>query len=659
MDNENEKMEQNAEENGFTMDNLEPDEEMEDASGIEDLVIEEAENVSAENLEEIILEEESQEPPKALGLSFRERSERKRLREQRKKRAAFNPKRIVAGVMVAILFIAICTVVVKKYAPSKNVMELTEYYKVADDEVMIVLHDEIEEEKGIYENGHIYLPYELVVGGINKRFYFDSKENILSFTNATEIIRAEVGAKEYYINKSKTTLDYPIVKTNGEAVYICLDYIKLFSNVEYEFFESPNRVVVEAGWGNTYSYYSVNKSTKLRFAQSIKSDVLAPLEESDVLRVVDTEDELLEGYAKVMTKDGVIGFVQTKYLSDVYEEKLTNDYKEESYPHISKEETINLVWHQVTSQAANNNLLSAISNTKGVNCISPTWFSILNNDGELSSLASENYVKRAHDNGLEVWALCDDFRARTDEIDLATVLGNTTSRDKLVNGLIANAIQYNLDGINIDFEYISKKSASAYLEFLRELSVKCRNNGIVLSVDTYVPSEYTAYYDREEQGKIVDYVIVMAYDEHYAGSEESGSVASIGFVEEAVNNIVKMVDPSQVIIAMPFYCRQWREQTTDGETKVSSVAYGMEQAANVLKQNGVEPVWDDETGQYYGEFESGDSVYKIWLEDDKSIELKLKTIFKERKQGKVAGVASWKLGLQKKSVWNVIKKYTN
>lgn len=651
MDNENEKLEQNTEENGFIMDNLEPDNEADVSS-----ILEEAEN---ENIQKEESKDEHQEPSDVSRMSFRERSKRKRLREQRKKRSGFDPKRIIVGVIIAILFITVCTVAVKKYAPSKKVMELTDYYEVAKDEVMILLHDEIAEEKGIYEDGHIYLPYNLIVDEINKRFYFDSKENILSFTNATEIIRTEVGAKEYYINKSKTTLDYPIVKTNGEAVYICLDYIKLFSNVEYEFYKSPNRVMVEAGWGNKYSYYSVNKSTKLRYSQSIKSDILAPLEESDVLRVVDTEDELLEGYAKVMTKDGVVGYAQTKYLSDVYEEKLTNDYKEVTYPHISKDETINLVWHQVTSQAANDNLLDAISNTKGVNCISPTWFSILSNDGQLSSLASENYVKRAHDNGLEVWALCDDFRAHTDEIDLATVLGNTTSRDKLVNGLIANAIQYNLDGINIDFEYITAKTASAYLEFLRELSVKCRNNGIVLSVDSYVPSEYTAYYDREEQGKIVDYVIVMAYDEHYAGSEESGSVASIGFVEDAVNNIVKMVDPSQVIIAMPFYCRQWREQTTDGETKVSSVAYGMDQAANVLKQNGVTTVWDDETGQYYGEFESGDSVYKIWLEDEKSIELKLKTIFKERKQGKVAGVASWKLGLQKRSIWNVIKKYTN
>lgn len=638
MANENEKIEQGTEENTFIMDNTEDVEEKNSAS----------EN---EGAEEIKIE------PELSRQSFRERSRRNRMRRQKK--AGMDLKRIAIGVIFALLLIVVCTVAVKKFAPSKKVMKLTDYYDVPKNEVMIVLHDEIAKTHGIYQDGRIYLPYGLVVNSINKRFYFDTEENILSFTKATEIIRTEVGEQEYYVNKSKTTLDYPTVKTKGEDVYISLDYIKLFSDVEYEFYKEPNRVVIEAGWGNTYSYYTVNKSTKLRYAQSIKSDVLESLEENDVLCVVSDEEDLVEGYAKVMTKDGVAGYVQTKYLSEPYEEKAQNDYKEEAYPHITKDETINLAWHQITNQEANSGLLNAISSMKGVNCISPTWFSVTSNDGDISSLASETYVKRAHDNGLEVWALCDDFKAQSGQIDLGTVLGNTTSRDKLVNGLLASAIQYNLDGINIDFEHISAKTAPAYLEFLRELSVKCRNNGIVLSVDSYVPTEYTAFYDREEQGKVVDYVVVMAYDEHYAGSEESGSVASIGFVEDAVNKIVEMVDPSQVIVGMPFYCRLWREQEKDGETKVSSVAYSMDQAKNLLKQNGVTPKWDKETAQYYGEYESGDSVYKIWVEDEKSLEEKLKIIFKERKQGKIGGVAGWKLGLQSKGVWNLIMKYTN
>lgn len=587
--------------------------------------------------------------------SFRERS----LKEQKEKSQGISKGKVMVLVVLFIFFIVIVSVLVKKYSSSNKVMELNEYYKVSDDKVMVVLHDTITEEQGLYEGKQIYLPYEVVTDNISKRFYFDSSENTLSFATDTEIIRTEVGSTDYYVNRSKTSVGYSIVRTEGENVYLALDFVEQLVDVKYEFYEQPNRIVIESNWGETYNYYAVNKATKLRYAQSKKSDILASLEEKDVLRVISDGEELLEGYAKVMTKDGVIGYVPVKNLSEVYEEKLKGGIKEEAYPHISKDKTINMVWHQVTNVTANNSILNDLAGTKGVNCISPTWYSITSNEGTISSLASETYVNRAHSSGVEVWALCDDFKAASGEIDLATVLGNTTNRDKLINALIASAIQYNLDGINIDFEHISANTADAYLEFLRELSVKCRNNGIVLSVDCYVPTEYTVFYDREEQGKVVDYVVVMAYDEHYGGSKESGSVASIGFVEDAVNNIVKMVDPSQVIIGMPFYTRLWKESVVDGETKVTSSAHSMNQASNILSQNGVKPEWDTTTGQYYAEYNVREDVYKIWLEEEKSIEEKLKVIFADRKQGKVAGVASWKLGLEKAEIWNIILKYVN
>ena len=587
------------------------------------------------------------------------RTQMPRKRRERRRKRGFHWGRIAVLLFFFIGMIGVSVVCIKKYAPSRTVRDLNVYFDVPEGQVLMVLHDQVQEQFALLENDVVYLPYEFVVNHVNKRFYFDTSENILSYTTATEIIRTEVGATSYYINKSKMDLGYQIVKAKGENVYIALDYVEQFSNIEYQRYENPNRMMIETGWGNTYSYYTVNKSTKLRWAQSIKSDIVAKLEEKDVLRVIEDGTQLLEGYAKVMTKDGVTGYVKTKYLSGMYEEELTNDYKEEVYPNITKEETINMVWHQVTNMESNYSLLNALANTKGVNVVSPTWFSIADNSGEITSLASELYVERAHNNGVEVWALCDDFKAVGDTIDLATVLGNTTSRDKLINGLLASAIEYNLDGINIDFEYISAKSAAAYLEFLRELSVKCRNNGIVLSVDSYVPSDYTTFYDREEQGKVVDYVVVMAYDEHYGGSEESGSVASIGFVEEAVENIVNMVDPSKVIIGMPFYTRLWKEQNVDGELKVSSSAHSMSDMENILSRNGVTAKWDKTTKQNYAQFEADQCVYKVWVEDSKSIEAKLEVIFKDRKQGKVAGVASWKLGLEKPSIWNTIVKYTN
>lgn len=585
--------------------------------------------------------------------SLNERSKR----EKRKDKGS-------TGLIIVLLMVLVGATIVggllyKKYAPSKKMMPLTTFFQSSEDEVLLMLHDTVLEETGYIEGKELYLPYEVVVDNINQRFYFDSSENILSLATATELIRSEVGSTTYTINKSKVNLDYPVIKVQGEQVYLAMDFVKEYSNVEFNFYENPNRLMIEAGWGNTYQYYSVNKATQLRYKPGSKSDVLVKLEEADILRVVNDGTEEMESYDKVMTKDGVTGYVLKKYLSEPYEEEMVNDYTGDVFPHITKDKTINMTWHQVTTTAANDGLLNAIASTKGLNVISPTWFSLADNNGNVTSLASETYVQRAHNSGLEVWALCDDFKASKNEISLAEVLGKTSKRDKLINRLLANAIEYNLDGINIDFENIKKETAPAYLEFLRELSIKCRVNGIVLSVDSYVPSEYTEFYDREEQGKVVDYVVVMTYDEHYAGSEESGSVSSIGFVKDAVTQITQMVPPSQVIMALPFYTRLWKEQSTESGIEVSSSAYGMSQAESIVAANGAKVSWDKETAQNYAQYESQGIVYKIWLEDEKSLEEKLKVVFAEQENGKIAGVSSWKLTLEKSSVWDTIIKYTN
>jgi spore germination protein YaaH len=339
-------------------------------------------------------------------------------------------------------------------------------------------------------------------------------------------------------------------------------------------------------------------------------------------------------------------------MSEAEVEVFDADYQEAVYPSISKDYTINLVWHQVTNMSANDGLLNLLGNTKGVTTVSPTWFSVESNKGTITSLASETYVTRAHNAGVEVWALCSDFD--TENVNMYELLSYTSRREKLENELIASAIKYNLDGLNIDFENITKDAGIHFIQFIRELSVKCRSNGIVLSVDNYTPG-YTPQYDREEQGKVVDYVITMAYDEHTSASEESGSVSSLSYVTKAVEDMTALVPAEKNIIAIPFYTRIWEEETQDGETKISCSAYGMRQALDWVSQKGVEPVWSATDGQYYAEVSEGDKVYKVWLEEDESIEAKLKAIF----EADVAGVAGWKLGLEKASVWNVIVKYVN
>ncbi len=581
---------------------------------------------------------------------------------QRRRTAGRNPmserNRTIKSTMIAASLVVVVIAVVfliGKFMPSNEVMELTEYYPVEENKIMLVMQNNPYEEQGLYMDEIAYIDVETVQNYFNSRFYWDANENILIYTTPNEIIKAEVASKDYYINKSKSSMDYQIVKTDGDKAYVAIDYVKQYSNIEYEIFENPSRIVFTYKWNEEYDYSVVSKKdAPIRTEPDIKSPVLDKLLKGEKVLYADlsegeTEDE---DFAKVMTSDGIMGYIKKNHIQGKVTERLKTDYKEVEYTNIRKDYKINMVWHQVTNQAANDGLLNLLDKTKGVTTVSPTWFTVADNKGSITSLASETYVTRAHNAGVEVWALCGDVDA--EGVSMYELLSYTSRREKLINELIANAIKYNLDGLNIDFERISRDTGPHFVQFIRELSVKCRSNGIVLSVDNYAPG-YTAYYNRKEQGIVADYVITMAYDEHTNASEESGSVASYNYVKEAIENTLKEVPAEKTIIAIPFYTRLWKE-TTEGESvMITSQAYGMQQAANVFTDYGVEPKWDEETKQYYGQFESNGALYKMWLEEDRSIEAKMQLIH----EANVAGVSAWKMGLEKSSVWNVIIKYVN
>lgn len=557
---------------------------------------------------------------------------------------------IGTSAVILLILIIVGVVITNKFTPSDEVMLLTDYYQIEDSEVLVILQDRIYEKNGLLLDGKVYLDYETIVNEFNHRFYWDYNENVLTYTTPNEILQAEAGKNQYSVTKSmiKTNAnsEYPIVKVFADQVYVALDFVAKYSDMKYEYYVNPNRVVINYRWGD-YLFTEVVKKTQLRQDASIKSPILTELPVGTSLMHVGMEGSPKKGFSLVMTKEGIIGYVRNKHVKEAFYETLSSDYVAPEYTTQLRPGKINIIFHQVFNEDAVDNLESLIKPTKGLDVVVPTWFSINDVSGTISSIASEAYVEKANSLGLEVWGLVDDFNS---DVNMKEVLSHTSRRETLSNALVEAAIKYKLNGINIDFEKIPSDAGVHYIQFLRELSVKCRNNGIVLSVDNYVPSPYTAYYDREEQGKIVDYVIIMAYDEYYAGSEVAGPVASIGFVKDAVRNTLELVPKEKTIIAIPFYTRLWKE-TADGE--VSSEAFSMTPAENILKDNGVEPEWDENYGSYYAEYDKDGVTYKMWQEEDRSIEEKLKVIY----EADVAGIAAWKLGLEKESTWNVITRY--
>ena len=569
-----------------------------------------------------------------------------------------NKKTILIAIIAILVLAGIFTgvLLVKKYMPSNRQMSLQDYFQLGEGEVELILQDEISESRGLLVDGQVYVDFDLVHDTLNSRFYWDGGENLLLYTTSTAVISATTGSTEYYTNKSKDTKDYVIVRVMGDRTYIALDYVKDFTALDYVKYDDPDRVVITYRYDESFDYTKVKKKTKLRYGSSIKSDILLSLNQGDEVLVLeqDVKDSQGEstGFMKVMSADGVIGYISAKKKSgESYQKAFSTDFKEEKYSHTLLDGKVSLVWHQVTTSAANDGILNLLNATKGVNVVAPTWFSVSGNQGEITSLASDLYVSRARTMGAQVWGVCNDFSS---DSKIGKVLGSTTTRQKLEKNLIAEAIKYSLDGINIDFEYVKKESGDDFIQFIRELGIMCRNNGIILSIDNYPPTSYSEYYNRREQAAVADYVITMAYDEYFAGSEEAGPVSSLTFVEESTANTLEQVPAEQTIIALPFYSRLWKETTKDGEVKVSSEAYSMTNAKTVMTDEGAEFNWDDATGMNYAEYKKDGAVYKMWLEDATSLEEKMKAATEKD----VAGLAFWKLGLDNSSVWDTIIKYT-
>ena len=561
-------------------------------------------------------------------------------------------KKIIPVLIAVVLIVVIGAVgiggrLIEKYSYSKERADLTEYFDVrGENDVPVILQDERIEEHAKLIDGVCYFDLATVHKYFNDRFFEDKKEGLLLYTLPDTIVSTLIGEQSVSLGGDGSTRDYIISRYEGETLYIAADFVREYSNFSYTLYTEPYRMQVYTEW-NSRQTASILKDTQVRYQGGVKSAILTDVPKGTEVIVL----EEMENWSKVKAEGAFIGYVENKRLSEqkTVEPEPVTDYVEPVYESNTRDHKINLAWHVVAGIAGNDTLVPLMQPTKSINVISPTWFALSDNMGHFTSLASSNYVDTAHDMGLEVWGLVDNFSH--EGIDTYEVLAGFTNRQYLINGLIDAALQCGMDGINIDFENISLDAGEPFIEFIRELSIPCREHGIVLSVDNYVPMGYTDHYNREEQGVVADYVIIMGYDEHYRGSETAGSVASIDFVERGIADTVAQVPPDKVINAIPFYTRIWE---TKGTT-VDSQAVGMDTAKQYLADHGITTTWDETTCQNYGEYQSGDSFYQVWMEDEESIRVKLNIM---NKYG-IAGVAEWQLAFASDSIWDVIEEYMN
>ncbi len=565
---------------------------------------------------------------------------------------AFKIKLIISTIVICGVITALALALVNKYTPSETMRPLDNYFDVAPDEAVVLFENEIYGERALLREGGIYLTLDTVDSVLNDDFYLDEKEQMIIYTLPEQVIKTVEGQAFYYSNKEVIPLSHPALLKLDGVYYLSLEFTELFSNMTYAFYDTPSRVVIHYQWIDYLYYNTTLADTPIRVEPNIKSDILRLAPAGEKLYYIGGTGTGGRSFLKVMTQDGIYGYVQKKFLSESYYDALQSAYVEPEYTHITMEEKVMLGWQQVTVPKANDNLEQLVATAEEMNVVSPTWYRLTDTKGGISSLADTGYILRAHAMGLQVWALIDNFDANVSTFEL---LSSSTARAALIDNMMQEAAAYGFDGWNIDFETLTSATGPHYIQFLKELSVRCRQEGLVLSVDNYVPASYNEFYNLEAQGNIVDYVIIMAYDEHYSGSSTAGSVASLNFLKKATNDTLAKMPKERIVMAIPFYTRLWAEQEVDGQTRLSSEALTMNGAKDVLERNGVKAEWDAATGQNYAEYSADGTLYKIWLEDVDSLHERLKVIA----GADVAGVAAWRLGFETEEIWPIMDAYMN
>ena len=561
------------------------------------------------------------------------------MKEQQKKKAA--PVLVVLILIVLVGAAGIVSFLINRYKPGTEYMAGNEYFNLTDENsVALIQNGELLEEQAVLIGGEPYAAYTYVESQLNSCFYWDEETKGILLTTSGGVQTLLPGDAAV----AKTPGGQPAVQQESDGtVYISLDVVKEYTDLDYAYYSDPNRVVIRNEWDGVEQATVQSDTAQVRQKGGIKSLILADVQKGDTLLYL----ENLDNWCKVMTADGYTGYIQTEDISEP-EAIEARTAKKDSYERITRDHKINLVWHQSTSTESNDAMAEMTAEMTGVNVISPTWFSVTDETGTISSLASADYVKLAHEAGREVWGLIDNFNEAFDE---TTDLAYASVRSRIIEQLLAEAASCGMDGINVDFENLKEAGIPHYLQFLRELTSAAHAQNLVVSVDTPVPQAYTMYYQRGEQARFVDYMIGMAYDEHFAGSEEAGSVSSLPFVQQAVEEMTRVMPADQVICGIPFYTRVWTEKF--GQSAITSEVLGMDGAKNYAKENQMTETWDASLGQNVATVETSDARYTIWMEDEQSMEEKLKVI----QSADLAGVAEWKLGFECADVWSLISKY--
>jgi spore germination protein YaaH len=492
------------------------------------------------------------------------------------------------------------------------------------------------------EDGEILLPVSVLQEHIDPTLFWDAAEQILTVTTADQVVRLASDELTAFINAEPVSLEVPI-RIVGDLPYAPLSFLARLYGLDWTF-DQTAAVVAVLDKDLAHRECLLERSTSLRAGPSLRQVRFTSLKQGERVIIYGEEG----GWLKVQSTGGLVGYIPRSATGPI-STVLPDQIVPKSYPRWQpKQGAINLTWEYVHSRTPS---FAEIGPLPGVNVIAPTWFNLSSPEGDLASRADAAFVKAAHAEGIAVWALVtNDF-----DPDLTrAVLSSSNKREKVIRQLLTYAHLLELDGLNIDFENVYLADSHLLVQFLRELTPLAHAEGLTVSVDITVPStspNWSLVYDRPAIAEIVDYVALMAYDEHWAASPVAGSVASLPWTEAGILATLESVPAKKLLLGLPFYTRLWEEHTLPGGgAKVTSTAYSMSRARVFLEQNSLEPTFDPSSGQNYVSLSLPGITLRLWLEDHASLQARLGLV----KKYQLAGVASWQRGYAEPWVWELL-----
>lgn len=490
----------------------------------------------------------------------------------------------------------------------------------------------------INEKNVIYMSFADVNNYLDKYIYYDKTENQIITTYGEKIAVLPLDKNLIIINNSTFNL-LSGVEVKNEVVYLPISQMANVYNMEMTYLTKEKTLILDS-LEKELIKADARKNLNLKYKATIFSGTLDKITKGDKVNIIKQEN----GWTKIRTARGKIGYVKTSNLQNEY-------YVRQNLEMETTNEKINMVWDYYSEYATAPNRNG--TTIEGVNVVSPSFFSLVKKgDGKLNNNVGTNginYINWAKQSGYKVWAMVSNnsYRETT-----SRVLNSYELRTNLINDIVKLANQYNLDGINIDFENMNESDKEMFSRFIIELEPKLKEAGKTLSVDVTAPDggeTWSMCYDRNVIGDVADYIVFMAYDQYGSSSPKEGTTAGYNWVETNLKKFIdrEEIDSDKIILGIPLYTRLWKEENG----KITSKTVNIKDVDSILP-NGVNKSWNDELKQNYVEYTQDGAIYKMWIEDEMSIKEKVELVNKYN----LAGTAAWEKDRESANIWTVINQ---